>query len=292
MDSLGRLEIGHPGGWSAAIDPQGAQLWSLRRPDGRDMLWDGDPSFWSGRAPILFPIVGGLRHDRYRWQGREWHLPRHGFARRMPWRTTLHEPDRAMLRLSADEETKAAYPFDFALDLLFAIGAGGLVMTATVRNAGTGPMPFSLGFHPALRWPFAPGARREDHLIRFERAEPAPVARLDAAGLIDRREPSPVVGDSLALSDALFADDALVFTGLASRAVRFGVPGGEWLRCSFPEFPDLGLWSKPGAGFLCIEPWLGHADPAGFAGELDRKPGVMVLAPGAQWRGTMTIGAG
>jgi galactose mutarotase-like enzyme len=126
--------------------------------------------------------------------------------------------------------------------------------------------------------------------LRFERAEIAPVARLDHDGLIARFEPNPAVGDRLALSDAMFADDALVFAGLASRAVSFGVPGGAWLRCAFPEFPDFGLWSKPGAGFLCLEPWLGHADPAGFDGDLEDKPGIRLLPPGGEWRGTMSIG--
>ena len=292
VEPLAKLEIGIAGGYSATIDPLGAQLWALRAPDGRDLLWDGDPAFWTGRAPILFPIVGGLKNDVYRWQGREWPMPRHGFARRMPWRTVIHEPDRAVLRLTADAATRAVYPFEFELDLQFEIGEAGLAMTATVRNPGRGTMPFSLGFHPALRWPFVPGEQRGDHVLRFERPEPAPVARLDAAGLIDRLEPSPVVGDTLALADGLFADDALVFAGLASRAVSFGVPGRQWLRCTFPEFPDFGLWSKPGAGFLCIEPWLGHADPSGFDGTLDEKPGIMLLPLGGEWRGTMSIGLG
>jgi galactose mutarotase-like enzyme len=283
------LAIGGPGGFAAEIDPMGAQLQALRGPAGTDLLWDGDPAFWTGRAPILFPIVGSLNDDRYRWQGRDWSLPRHGFARRMIWQTVAHGADHATLRLEAGAETRAVYPFEFVLEMEFAVRDAELAMTAKVRNAGCGVMPFSLGFHPALRWPFAPGSAREDYLLQFELPEPGPVCRLDGAGLIARREPSPLTGDVLVPSDRLFADDALVFRGLESRSVRFGVPGGEWLRCTFPGFPDLGLWSKPGAGYLCIEPWLGHADPAGFEGSLDEKPGITVLPPGGEWQGTMTI---
>ena len=87
-------------------------------------------------------------------------------------------------------------------------------------------------------------------------------------------------GRSLPLDDSLFEPDVLIFDRLRSRQLLFGVPGTSRLGVSFAGATHLGLWTKPGAGFLCIEPWRGIADPAGFTGELDAKPGVFIVPPG------------
>lgn len=275
---------------NAAIDAQGAQLWQLRDPHGRDLLWNGDPAFWSGRAPVLFPIVGALNHGRYRWQGGEYALPRHGFARNRRFSLVAHAPERALFRLGADEQTRKVYPFDFELDMEFALEDAVLAVVATVRNSGTAPLPASLGLHPALRWPLPGAGDREAHFIEFEREEPAAVRRLDAAGLLRRDAlPTPVRGRRLALSDALFAEDVLIFDALTSRSLTYGTGTGPCIRMDFPDATHLGLWTKPGAGFLCIEPWRGVADPAGFAGELDARPGSFLVPPGGSESLTMRI---
>src|SRR3954464_16065199 len=97
----------------AEIDPQGAQLFSLRDSGGRDLQWNGDPAIWKGRAPILFPIVGALAGNRYRLDGKEYSLPRHGFARDRLFSVVEAEPARVLLRLDWDQESFWLYPFRF-----------------------------------------------------------------------------------------------------------------------------------------------------------------------------------
>ena len=184
------VTIAHAGGFQAEINPLGAELWRLRDGTGRDLLWDGDPAFWNGRAPILFPIVGALRNDRYRHEGREYALPRHGFARRMRWQLVEKLASAATFRLVADDATRAVYPFDFALEVTFAVAPAELTVSTRVSNTGDSVMPFSYGHHPALCWPFTAGEARADHRLHFERGEPQHVARLDGAGLLARQEPS------------------------------------------------------------------------------------------------------
>jgi len=162
-------------GLSAEIDPLGAQLFALRDADGADLLWNGDRAFWTGRAPVLFPIVGALANDRYRLGEREFTLPKHGFARRRLFEVAEAAPGRAVFRLCWDEETLAVYPFRFELDLSFAVAGPTLTMTATVRNLDpAAPMAASFGFHPALRWPLPYGQPRAAHALVFEYNEPAP----------------------------------------------------------------------------------------------------------------------
>ena len=277
-------------GLSAQIDPFGAQLSALRDDQGRDLLWDGDPAIWAGRAPILFPIVGELNQGGYRVDGLTYRLPRHGLARRRLFTLAEHTVSLARFRLTWDDETLAIYPFQFELDLTFALAGACLTMTASIANRGEASMPASFGYHPAFRWPLPYGAERAEHRIRFATEEAAPVRRIDDAGLVKAQTfPSPVSGRDLPLADALFVDDALIFDPLASGALSYGPADGPHLQIGFEGAPYLGLWSKPGAPFVCVEPWWGIADPEGFAGDFRQKPGVFEVAPGDQRDLTMTV---
>ena len=278
------------GALSAEIALVGAELQGLADADGRTLQWDGDPAVWNGRAPILFPIVGTLVDGRYRHDGRTYAMARHGFARRATFEVVAHSGASTTLRLRADDATRAVYPFEFELTLAYALGGAVLTIAATIANRGPTPMPASLGFHPAFRWPLPYGEPRADHALRFAHDEPAPVRRLDRDGLLlPEARATPVVGATLPLADALFVDDALIFDRLAGRSVRYGAPRGPAIEVGLDGFPLLGVWSKPGAGFVCIEPWQGVTDPVDFAGELRDKPGIVIVAPGAARSFAMTI---
>jgi galactose mutarotase-like enzyme len=274
---------------TAEVDPLGAQLSSLRE-GGLDLLWNGDPSIWAGRAPLLFPIVGALAGGSYRLGSRTYPLPRHGFARGKRFDIVDSTAASASFRLKADEATFQVYPFHFELHVEFVLDGPSLSVTTVVRNTGEHAMPASFGYHPAFRWPLPYGRARAAHFIEFESEEPAPVRRLDANGLLlPARLPTPVRTRRLPLSDALFQQDALIFDAIRSRSVSYGADGGPRLRVSYPDAPYLGLWTKPQAPFICIEPWHGVADPEGFSGDFGAKPGVFTLAPGASLPVRMSI---
>jgi galactose mutarotase-like enzyme len=275
---------------TARIDPLGAQLSSLRDTAGHDLLWDGDPAFWSGRAPLLFPIVGSLAGGAYRLDGKTYALPRHGFARHQPFEVLHASADEVQLRLRPDEQTLAVYPFQFQLRVRFAMREAGLTLTTRVQNDGQTPMPASFGYHPAFRWPLPFGAARARHVITFERDEPGPIRRLDAAGLVTPLEyPSPVQARRLLLDDTLFSDDVVIFAPVHSQAVSYGADSGPQIEVRFPETPLLGLWSRPGAPFVCIEPWHGMSDPVGYTGDFAAKPGVFMVPPAGYRDLTMQV---
>jgi len=277
-------------GLSAGIAAEGAELQWLRDADGRDLLWDGDPAFWAGRAPILFPIVGAVTGGVIQVDGREYALPRHGFARRRTFTLVDRSPGSTRFRLDADPETRAVYPFDFRLDLIFTIERATLDIAAELTSPTDAPLAASFGFHPAFRWPLPYGQPRAAHRLTFAADEPAPVRRLDGDGLIrPDRLPTPITDRELALDDSLFVDDALILDSPASRRIVYGVPGAPGLQIDFPDMPMLGIWSKPGAGFLCIEPWAGIADPAGYTGDFHEKPGIVSVGPGGMGRFAMQI---
>lgn len=282
------IEIGS-GALSAAINPLGAELTHLRDAQGNELMSDGDPAFWTGRAPLLFPVVGALDGDSYRLDGRDYPLPSHGFARRREFALVDCAADRAWFRLSDDEATREVYPFAFALDAEFLIAGATLTTTVSLVNRGDRAMPASFGFHPAFAWPLPYGGARKEHRIVFAHEEPQPLARLEGKliGPVDRE--TPVEGDTLWLRDELFEQDALVWTAPQSRSLRYGAPDGPQLEIGFPDMPTLAVWTKPGARFICIEPWQGHADPAGFTGEIWDKPGMLRLEPGERRAFAMSV---
>lgn len=268
---------------TARINPFGAELSSLTDVAGREYMTDADPAFWSGRAPLLFPIVGALAGDTLRVDGDAYAMPKHGFARRSAFRLMGQTADCAVFRLEDSAETRTSYPFAFALEMAFTLSGLTLGMSATVHNTGDAALPFSFGYHPAFAWPLPGEAEKTAHRVVFEEGEPQPIRRIDKATglLLPEGAQTPVLGRELLLDPELFRADALIWTDLASRRLSYGAEGGAWLDIAFPDTPMLGIWQVPGARYICIEPWQGHSDPVGYAGEFAEKPGVVVLDPGA-----------
>lgn len=288
------------GGLTAGIALLGAELVSLRDSSGAEWMTDGDPAVWSGHAPILFPIVGQLADGRYRLDGREFSMARHGFARRRVFELVERTDSSAVLRLIDDADTRALWPFRFVLDLHYALEDHVLTVTAIVTNRGEESMPFSIGFHPGFAWPLPGGGDKTAHRIIFEDFETGPIRRIDENGLLRAFEDTPVKNRILRPYPGLFHADALIWDRLSSRALRFegetveGENGKEAaapaaLELSFPDCPMLGIWQKPGADFLCLEPWAGIADPEGFEGDFREKPGVMDLPAGDSRSFSMSV---
>jgi galactose mutarotase-like enzyme len=275
---------------SVEVEPLGAQLSVLRDADGHELLWNGDPAVWAGRAPLLFPIVGTLAGGSYRLGSNTYPLPRHGFARGRQFDVIAATSSSATFRLSADEATLQVYPFRFQLDVDFTLNGATLSVTSSVRNTGQQEMPASIGYHPGFRWPLPYGEPRAAHFIEFSDDEGASIRRLGADGLLSsEHHPTPVSHRRLALDDALFRDDVVIFDEIRSRSVSYGAERGPRIHVSYPDATYLGVWTKPGAPFICIEPWQGIADEAGFSGDFREKLGVFMLAPGAAQSLTIQI---
>jgi galactose mutarotase-like enzyme len=276
-------------GLSAAINLLGAELTWLRDAGGRELMTDADPAFWTGRAPILFPVVGRLNGDVLRIDGVEYPMKQHGFARRMAFAVTGHDAHSATFRLTDTPDTRAAYPFPFVLEIGFAIKGTTLTMRATIINPGALPLPASFGWHPAFAWPLPYGHLKEAHRVTFSADEPDPLWEVADGLIVAERPPSPLEGGVLSLDDSLFEHDALIWNPVHSNRVSYGAPHGPALEVAFPDTPQLGIWTKPGARFLCIEPWHGHADRQGFTGDFRDKPGIFEIAPGRDWHCSVSV---
>lgn len=268
------------GDFSAAVSAHGAELQSLRRGASEEFLWQGDPAHWGRRAPLLFPIVGRARGDTIEigdWRGT---MPKHGFARDSDFALIEAGPQHCIHELRESEATLALWPFAFALTLTHELHPDGLSVRAEIENRAAAEMPVSFGFHPAFNWPM-PGASGPHRILRHGGDNP-PLHRLREGLLNPETRPSPFEAGALRLAPELFAEDAMIFRDAAGAGVTLAGESGPRLRVDFENLPDLGLWTKPGAPFICIEPWRGTDALWGGSLQMAERPGILMLAPGAR----------
>jgi galactose mutarotase-like enzyme len=281
----------HNESMEVSVNPLGAEMQKLKNLiTGVDHLWSGDPAYWGKFSPVLFPVVGTLKNDHYTHNGTVYTMSRHGFAREKLFLSKQISETEAIFTLEDDESTRVIYPFRFVLRIRYLMEGSRLTVTYTVCNTGDGPMYFSIGAHPAFAIPWVAGLAYEDHQLVFSEAETAGRWGLKDGLLLDEERPLLRDRKVLSLSGALFAEDAIVLKGLRSKVLtlrsdrdphgfHFGIEG----------WPHLGIWAAPGAPFVCIEPWQGHADPVSHDGEFSSKPGIVELQPGEDWENSWWV---
>lgn len=276
MPSLTRLENEQ---LSIEISSLGAELQSLATKDGRCFLWNGDAAFWNGRSPILFPIVGKAPDDTVLIDGKPYPMAQHGLARRREFTLTAASAQSCCFTLTSNDETKSVYPFDFSLALTYQLAQNTLSVTARVTNTGDDAMPYGIGFHPAFLWPL-PGAEGKAHHIMLDNGAEPELLRL-SGGLLDQAtQPSPFRAGHLTLDASQYVEDAMIFPQGAGTGLTYEAEGGPSLHFTFKNLPNLALWQKPGAPFICIEPWHGMAAQHGKGSELKDRPYTALLPAG------------
>lgn len=276
---------------TVVVTPQGAELQSIVRKDTQqEYLWSGDPAFWGKKSPVLFPIVGGLKDNTYRYDGHAYTLGRHGFAREQLFTVTAQGAEHVSLRLSDNDTTIGVYPFHFDFTVQYLLQDDQLQVTYHVVNKDEKTMLFSVGAHPAFKLPLVAGTTYEDYYLYFNKEEEAPIWPLSPEGQI-QTAPVPFLEHTheLPLKKSLFYKDALVFKNLASTAISIkskATPHG--LTLAFEGFPYMGIWAAKDADFVCIEPWCGIADSIAATTNLEEKEGMNRLAPGEVFERTWT----
>lgn len=266
------------------VDTLGAEMVSVKNQAGEEMLWSGDPSAWAGQAPILFPWAGNYP-DGYTYQGKQYPGCRHGFARKQEYTLVRAEGDTAVFELRSSEATKALYPFDFVLTVCYRLAERRVQLEVTAKNESGEPMPFGIGFHPGFAIPFDDKHTTEDYEFRFDALENPILVDTGARGMMSGKCSLYGIGmDTIPLTDTLFAEDSLCFTGLNSKHLGiYEKDTGRHISCGLEGFPYTLLWSASTekVRFVCIEPWRTLPGIAGRGLELYEHPAAAILAPGA-----------
>lgn len=269
--------------FKVTIRAQGAELTSFyNKATGVEHLWQADAAIWPWHAPNLFPIVGGLINNELLVDGNTYELPRHGFNRTSELLLLSSDAQSAKFSLPYCEKTLARYPYKFDFQVHYDLIDDALRVTYKVINLDKKPIYFSVGAHPAFNVPFNQGEKYEDYYLEFEVDEKLETHQLSAEGFFNGKTiPVPAQGGKLMLTRELFSKDALVFKNLQSRVVTIkSTQHNQTLTVEFPHFNYLGIWAKPGADFVCIEPWLGCADTEGEHVDISKKEAIQKLSVG------------
>lgn len=268
-----------------AVSDHGAELSSIYdKKREKELLWQADPAFWNRHAPILFPFVGNVYNNEYRYNGKTYNMSSHGFARDMDFEFAGKTSDSISFKLKATIKTLEKYPFDFELVVTHKLMANSISVIWEVKNSSENePMFYSIGGHPAFRCPINDNEKRTDYKVKFkDKNELSYVLIIQETREVNHENPTvlPLKDSYLDITEHIFDKDALIFDDNQVREVSLCTPDGKpYITMNCEEFPSFGLWSKPSseAHYVCLEPWIGRCDNKGFRGELPEKYGVQRL---------------
>lgn len=257
------------------ISALGAEIVSILK-DGKEKIWCGNPDVWPMHAPVMFPICGGLKDDKFIYGGKEYTLGKHGFARFMEFEVECAEENKAVFLLRSDEETLKQYPFDFEFRIAYTVEGTKIKVEYITKNVGSGDMYFSAGAHEG----YACDGGIENYSIIFEEKEDL-VSNVLEGNLLGYNTVNVGSGTKeLKLKDEFFKVDALVFLNLKSKKVWLkNNVTDEILSVEFNGAPYLLLWTKYKAEYICIEPWFGISDFTDSNMDFANKRGITKLAP-------------
>lgn len=276
------------------VSDHGAELTSIRK-GSIEYLWQADPAFWGRHSPVLFPIVGSVWEKRYRVDGREYELGQHGFARDMDFILVEASDTEVRYRLGSTPETLAKYPWPFVLEISYKLHDNKIDVIWEVSNPGPQEMFFQIGAHPAFNYPDYEPDTMERGFLSFDRSEGLECIRIKEKGCVDAepRYPLEIPQDGLLpLTRETFdaIDTIMLQDSQISKVTLYRTDASPWLSLTF-DAPVVGIWSPPtrNAPFICLEPWYGRCDSAGYEGEYKDKDWMNRLAPNETFRSVYTI---
>ena len=263
---------------------KGAEISSIKsQRTGTEYMWDANPKIWSSHAPVLFPAIGSFKNNKCTINGDTYNIPKHGFIRSNDAIVLKNRTSNKLnFQLDYSEQTLRIFPYKFRFNITFQLTNNKLTISHLVTNLDSKEMFFSLGGHPGFKCPINEGEKYEDYYLEFEKKENAATTLLSSNGLIsDRTRQILTDTNILPLRTDLFNDDALIFKELKSRKVSLkSRRSNQVITVRYHDFPYLGIWAKPKAPFVCIEPWLGIGDHENTDGDYLKKDGLISLSEG------------
>lgn len=293
----------------ATIQTLGAEMQTLTdRKSGRELMWHGDAAFWSGRAPILFPIVGGMWNGVCRINEQEYRIPKHGFVKDREWFLLHKSETTATFAVENTSEELEMFPWPYRLEVTYQLEERTLRTTMRVRNLSkASTMWFQIGGHPSIAMPDwqAEGQKVQGYL-RLE-GRPISMLRASTQGCTEAQRVAIPWNNDAETSAALarhqpfnalipicvdtFANEALIFDASQISAIQVLDLQKRRIARVASSSPAWLVWSPQGqhAPFICCEPWYGLCDPQEFSGTIEERPHIQHLAPGHEWAGWYTV---
>jgi galactose mutarotase-like enzyme len=266
-----------------AIESDGAEIRSLKdKVTNQEYIWQIKESVWGGSSPVLFPSIGKIKDDKISYKGKDYAMPKHGIIRNNG--SLIFEKvsnSKCTFTLQSSSITLRQYPFKFIFQVQYELIENQLVMTYNIENRDTVPMYFSCGGHTAYACPLSDNVSLSDYVIEFPTQFDFLSDTLSPSLLLSERQRKIDTNRNvLSLSETLFNEDALIFSNINFDWVRLRRKNAEkGVIIRFKDYPHLALWAKPGADYVCIEPWLGLPDRENESNDISQKSSYKMIDP-------------
>ncbi|WP_309090423.1 aldose 1-epimerase family protein [Domibacillus sp.] len=277
------------------ISPSGAEVRKVfHKKTGLDYMWSGDSQYWGRVSPVLFPIVGRLKRDRYALDGRSYRMPQHGFLRDVEFTVQDQEKEYAAFCFDPLDSFLDIYPFRFQVVIYYTLKEDSLNVRWEIKNEHQEKMYFSIGAHPAFNVPLQAEEKAEDYTLNFTPAAGRQVTQYELVNSMAKEKKTVQTIAPISIQSSLFEQDAFIYSYI-DRVSLCSNRTGHGVEVDLAGFPFVGIWSsynkKTGtmAPFVCIEPWYGIADTIDASGKLDEKLGINELEPGGRFEANYTI---
>ncbi len=259
-----------------------------------ELLWQGNPKYWAGQSPVLFPTVGRVFDDTIRCLGQTYTMPKHGLVKDLDFRLTKQDKDTLSLTANSTEQTLKHFSYPFRLTVSYQLNGKQVRVTFAVENLSDMAMPFHLGAHPALNLPnFSEQDERHGYL-GFDVHDELVSNGLKPGGYLWPEGSFSVPLDPhglLPLTNTTFLCDTILDSrALAHACTLYNKEKEPILRVDF-DSPILALWAPNGgcAPFVCIEPWWGCCDETNYTGEFAERPWTNTVDPHKEMSISYTI---
>ena len=263
------------------VQETGAELCSIiNKENNKEYIWQADPEIWASHAPNLFPIIGVIKDSKYFYEGKEYSVPKHGFIRHNEnIRLKEKTEHQLVFELLYSEETLEMYPFKFDFRIAFTLRDKKIEVNHHIINLDEKPIYFSVGGHPAFNIQLFENEKIEDYSLEFDHKLNLSTHLLNEEGLVSSRTRKVLDQENkIGLTPHIFDNDALIFKDIQSKKVDLiSEKNGKILNVEYRDFKNLGIWAKPGAAYVCIEPWLGIADLESTDQNIKNKDGIIKL---------------
>lgn len=246
------------------IASEGAEIRSLfDKRTNKEHIWQINESIWGSSSPVLFPAIGKIKSGKIEYKGKTYKMPKHGIIRHnKDLIFTKYNKNKCAFKLESSAKTLLQYPFQFSFEVFYELKDNRLVMTYQIQNKDEVDLPFICGGHTAYACPLIKNTTLTDYAIEFPKPLDLKASTLGESGLLsDIIRVVDLEKNCLTLSENLFNEDALIFEDINFDWVRLKKKNEDkGIKVRFCGFSNLALWAKPGAGYVCIEPWLGLPD--------------------------------
>lgn len=274
-----RLKIG--------IDEEGAQVRSiLNIKEEIEYMWQGDASLWTSSSPVVFPVIGKLHQLQYQLDGKTYHMKSNGIIRYETLQVIEKTDASVTFNMRYNDQSYAQYPYAFNFTIRYEAVGNKLLVIANIKNEDQKRMYYNYAGHPGFNIPLFETESCNDYYIEFEKNECLDIFDVCETGqIIDHSLPFLENEKRFFIRKSLFQKEALVFQHPQSNYITIkSLHHNKRIIVNFEGFDNLAVWSpykkNKSLRFICIEPWIGHTDFQGYAGEFSKRDEIAYIDGG------------